>query len=128
MANLSNPVVEINDQTIFIKANSLSFKKGYGERKTRSQSAGGSSIDVVSTEDAETKMSMVKFSMLTTNDNIDAYEEWQNAGVGGNFIRLSEKNGSLSIPFRKMTLTSDNDISTGADGEFEIEFFGPPVI
>lgn len=128
MTTLSNPVVEINDQSIFIKPNSLSFKKGYGEKKVRSQSAGGSTIDIVSTDDAETKMSMVKFSLLTTNNNIEFYEEWQNVGAGGNVIRLSEKDGSLSIPFRKMTLTSDNEVATGADGEFEAEFAGPPVI
>jgi hypothetical protein len=124
---LSNPVVEINDQTILIKPNSLSFKKGVGEKRARTQSAGGNEIDVVNTEDAETKMSMIKFTLLTTNENIESYEEWQSAGNGGNIIRMSEKNSDLSIPFRRMTLISDNEIGVGAEGEFEVEFNGPPV-
>lgn len=127
MAALANPVVEINDKVIQIKGNSLSFKKGLGEKRVRTQSAGGNSIEVVSTEDAETKMSMVKFTLLSTNENVFLYEEWQSAGNGGNIVRMSEKNSDISIPFRRMTLTSDNEIAVGAEGEFEVEFSGPPV-
>jgi hypothetical protein len=127
MAALANPVVEINDKVIQVKGNSLSFKKGTGEKRVRAQTAGGNSIEVVSTEDAETKMSMVKFTLLSTNENIESYEEWQSAGDGGNIIRMSEKNSPLSIPFRRMTLISDNEIGVGAEGEFEVEFNGPPV-
>lgn len=128
MSTLSNPVVEINDEVIHIKGNSLSFRKGKGEKRVRTQSAGGNQISVVTTTDAETKMSVVKFTMLTTNENIALYDSWDAAGENGNVIRLSEKDGSLALAFRQMTLISDNEIGTGAEGEFEIEFNGPPIV
>jgi hypothetical protein len=127
MANLSNPTIEINDDTIKYKNNSLTFKIGKGEKKIRSQSAGGNSIDIVETVDGETKIAIVKFIMLTTAENLSLYESWQDAGKGGNTIRLSEKESDLTLSFRKMSLISDEEITTGAEGEFAIEFQGPPI-
>ena len=58
---LSNPTVQVNDDTIAIVPNSIEYKTGIGDKNVKSQSAGGNSIEVVITEDAETKKSMVIF-------------------------------------------------------------------
>jgi hypothetical protein len=127
MASLSNPVVEINDDLIKIKPNSLSFKKGKGEKNMRTQSAGGDSVETVRTVNAETKKSMVKFTLLTTQEAVEKFDLWDE-NDDRNLIRLSEAKTSFNIVFRRMSIISDNEITVGAEGEFEVEFEGPPVL
>ncbi|MCK5019194.1 MAG: hypothetical protein KAS32_19195 [Candidatus Peribacteraceae bacterium] len=122
---LSNPAVEVNDQTISIIPNSLSFKKGQGDKGVKAQSAGGDAIEVVVTENAETKISMVKFKLFNTKVNFDLVNAWV-GNISGNTIRLSE--GELIESFRSMIVTTEPERAVGADGELEIEFMGQPVL
>jgi hypothetical protein len=124
VTTLANPTVEINDIVVMIIPNSLTYKKGKGDKKLRAQSAGGDSIDIIPTEDAETKVSMCKFSMITTKENVEAHETWKDK-TGGNTVRLSD--GSFVVPFRKMYITTEPEVNTGSDGNLEIEFQGQPV-
>ena len=123
--SLSNPAVEVNDQAIAIVPNSLSYKKGQGDKSVKAQSAGGNSIEVVVTENAETKISMVKFKLFNTKQNFDYANEWID-NLNGNVIRLSE--GSLIESFRGMVVTTEPERMVGADGELELEFMGEPVL
>lgn len=126
MSTLSNPTVEVNDQIVYIKPNSLTFKTGKGDRNVRTQSAGGNSISVVVTDNAETKKSMVKFTLITDQPNLDSLDVWlDQINSQGNTIRLSD--GDFTIPFTKMVVTSEPERGTGADGETEVNFEGPPV-
>ena len=123
MSTLSNPSVEVNNDAIAIIPNSLSFKKGKGEKKALPQSAGGNSIEIVQTEDAETKKSMVKFSLRNTKSNQDLLDTWQDTI---NTIRLSQ--GDFVVSFRGMIVTNDPEIQTGADGNLELNFEGTPAV
>lgn len=123
--SLSNPAVEVNDQAISIVPNSLSYKKGQGDKSVKAQSAGGNSIEVVVSENAETKISMVKFKLFNTKTNFDYANEWID-NLNGNVIRLSE--GSLIESFRGMVVTTEPERMVGADGELELEFMGEPVL
>ncbi len=124
---LSNPTVEINNIVIGIKPNSVSFKGGKGDFNVRPQSAGGDSITMVTTENAETKKSMVKFSLYNTKPNVDNMLSWQGQNsIDGNSIELSD--GDFVKPFRNMYLITDPEIALGADGEFEVVFEGTPSI
>lgn len=122
---LANPTVEVNDVVIAIKPNSLSYKSGKGDKNVRSQSAGGNSIEVVVTENAETKKSMVKFTLFNTKENVDYLEEWQDI-LGEVTIQFSD--GDFTKQFRKMSVTTDPEVALSADGEFEIEFEGQPTV
>lgn len=122
---LSNPSVEINDQVISIIPNSLSYKKGQGDKAVKSQSAGGNAIEVVMTENAETKISMTKFKLYNTKSNFDLVNSWLD-NIVGSTIRLSE--GDLIESFRNMIVTTEPERAIGADGELEIEFMGQPVL
>lgn len=122
---LSNPAIQVGNKSIAIKPNSLVYKSGKGDKNVRSQSAGGASIENVVTEDAETKKSMVKFTLFNTKTNIDNLEEWQDA-VNGNSIEFSD--GAFQKAFRQMVVTGDPEISLGAEGETEIEFEGLPLV
>lgn len=123
--SLSNPTIEVNDQVIAIIANSCSYKKGYGDRSIKSQSAGGNAIETVVTIDASTKKSMVKFKLLPTKENFELSDAWT-TNISGNTIRLSE--GSLTESFRGMIVTSEPEKTVGVDGELELVFEGSPVL
>jgi len=122
---LENPTVQINDVTIPIKPNSLSYKTGRGDRNVRSQSAGGDSIETVMTEDAETKKSMVKATFIMTKDVDASVIDWMD-NRDENTIRLSQ--GDFTKSFRKMAVLGEPEMPTGADAEVEVEFEGPPVL
>ena len=122
MANaLSNPTVEINDQVISIIPNTLSYKRGAGDVNVRAQSAGGDSVEAVITENAETKIGMVKFSLAVTDANQEYVRTWQeNKFNGGNTVRVM----NTPLSFTNMNVTSDPEFSIGADGTVEVEFLG----
>jgi len=125
LRSLSNPTVEVNDQPIAIIPNSLSFKPGQGDKTVKTQSAGGGAIEVVISEDATTKKSMVKFKLTNTKENFDL-AKIITSNISGNTIRLSE--GEMVESFRGMVVTTEPERMIGADGELEIEFEGQPVL
>lgn len=121
---LSNPVIEVNDSVISIMPNSFTYKEGQGDKDVKAQSAGGNAIDVVITENAETKISMAKFKLYNTATNLNLIKTWMANQV--NTIRASE--GDIVVPFRDMVVTTEPERAIGADGELEIEFKGAPVL
>ncbi len=126
MATLSNPTVEVDDDVITILPNSLSYKEGQGDANVRPESAGGNSIEVVVTDNAETKKSMCKFKVSNTDTHLNQAKTWLNARTnGGVTINLSE--GDIQVAFRNMILVTEPERAVGADGEIEFEFEGPPV-
>lgn len=120
---LSNPAVEVNDVSIGIVPNSLTYRTGKGNINVRAQSAGGNSITVIKTDNAETKISMVKFKLFNTETNIAYIRQWQDS-VAGNTVNLSD--GTFVESFREMFLITDPEVSLGADGELDVEFNGRP--
>lgn len=121
---LSNPTIKVNDVTIGIIPNSLSFKTGSGDKVVKAQSAGGGSIDIIVTENAETKISMVKFKLYNTKKNLDYVNAWSN--LYSSTIKLSQT-GGLTENFRDMVITTEPERSLGADGELEVEWMGAPT-
>jgi hypothetical protein len=122
---LANPTVEVNNDVIGIIPNSTSYKGGKGDKSVRPQSSGGNSVEVIITEDAETKKSMVKFSLYNTKTNDDLISGWQDQ-VEGNTIVLSD--GNFTRSFRKMHVTNDPEMNLGADGNAEVVFEGQPAL
>lgn len=129
MANaLSNPTVEVNDQVISILPNTLTYKRGAGDVNLRTQSAGGDSIEAVITENAETKISTVKFSLTLTDTNLAYVRSWQqNTFDGGNTIRISGRTMTTPLSFTGMCIIADPEYSVGADSSVEVEFMGDPA-
>ena len=121
---LSNPTIEVNDVIIAIIPNSCSFKSGTGDKKVKPQSSGGDAISVVITEDAETKMSMVKFKLYNTTTNLQVKKDW--SVLNGSTIGLSE--GDFSESFTDMVIITEPEIAVGADGELEVEWNGAPSL
>lgn len=122
---LSNPTIQVNDETISIVPNSLTYTRGRGDVSVRAQSAGGNSVETVVTENAETKISMVKFSLYLTDTNLEFISNWQDTRYsGGSTIRFSERGSASPLSFTGMNITTDPEYSVGADGVVEVEFMG----
>jgi hypothetical protein len=122
--SLSNPTIEVNDDTIAIVPNSFSYKPGKGDKGVKAQSSGGDGIEVVITENAETKKSMVKFKLYNTSRNLQLVKDW--SAQFSNTIRASE--GDISESFRDMVITAEPERMIGAEGELEIEWEGAPTL
>ena len=121
---LSNPTLEVNDDTIAIVPNSLSFKYGIGKKTVKGQSSGGNAIEMVISEDAETKKSMVKFKLFNTTKNFQLTKDW--LSLFSNTVAISERDFSVSL--RDMVLTEEPEFTIGAEGEVELEWEGAPSL
>lgn len=121
---LATPTLEINDRTVAYKPNSLTIKGGQGDLNVRFQTSGGGLGEEVVTEDAESKISMVKVTLLSEKDNLDFINEFirQSRTLAGVTIRISDEGFSRS--FRNMRLISDPEVGFGSEGEVELEFSG----
>ena len=120
---IATPTIQVNNETISIIPNSFKYKNGRGERTIRTQSSGGSAVDVVMTENAETKKSMATFEMLNTAKNISLVEDWQDA-LNANAITASDNNQNFTKSFANMTVINDPEIGLAQDGNISIEFEG----
>ena len=80
---------------------------------------------MVVSENAETKKSMVKFSMFPTKPNSDLVNTWLDNSAG-NAILLSE--GAFTRQFRNMFIINDPEFNFTADGVTEIIFEGSPSL
>lgn len=120
---LSNPTVEVNNIVIGIVPNSCSYKGGKGNKNVRPQSSGGDMVEMIVTEDAENKKSMVKFKLYPTLANIDYVKDWQELENG---VAINLSDGDFTQQFRGMHITEDPEVALGADGELEITFEGKP--
>jgi hypothetical protein len=128
---LNNLVFTVNNVQIPYKPNSLSFNDGKGEYKTRAMTAGGGAVDVIYTIDAESKLAKIKCSVESTDYMVDLYNSWKDQV----FVAISLVGSKVGVIqdtfsryFNQMTLLTNAEIKASADGEFEIEFSGSPVV
>jgi len=124
LKGLAVVTVEINDEVIEIKPNSLSFKGGLGDINVRHQTGGGEAGTKVITEDAETQIGMVKFSLITETTHVARVNTWGllSRNAQGNVVRLSGE--GFTRNFRQMRLITDPEVAIGADADFEVVFEG----
>lgn len=124
MRAISNPTVKWNGQTISIVPNSLSYKLGTGDKNIRAISAGGNSITPVVTENVETKLSMIKFSVPNTSDGLGLARQMAQSGETNEFQIVDAE---AQIAFTTMSLMTEPERPLTQDGEVELEFQGPPA-
>lgn len=124
---ISNPTIKWNGESLSILPNSLSYKLGKGDRNVRAISAGGGSVQAVITVDAETKKSMLKFSLANTADAADKVASMMqlSESAEGNSFEIADS--QLQVAFSGMALVSEPEIPLSQDGAIELEFEGPPA-
>ncbi|MCK5019862.1 MAG: hypothetical protein KAS32_22575 [Candidatus Peribacteraceae bacterium] len=123
---LSVPTIKMNNEVVAILPNSYSFISGDGEVKVRAASTGGGAAVSTHTLDAETMVSVVKFSLLNTIDNMERVRDWK-----ANFARNTHEavqrgldGKDIALAFRGMSVTNDPEIKAAADGVIEVELAG----
>jgi len=120
---MSSPTVIINNDVISVVPNSVSYKNGAGERKVKTASAGGRSVEIINTYDAGTLIGMLKFKLYTTKRNIDLLNDWVNRSIDANNT-ATLNDGTFVTNFTEMCVVNDPEVATGVDGEIEVEFQG----
>lgn len=122
MRGISNPTIKRNGETISIVPNSLSYKLGTGDKVIRAVSAGNNSIVPVVTDNAETKLGMIKFSVPNTSEGARLARQVADAGEGNEFQIIDE---ALQVSFSGMSLMTEPERPLSQDGVFELDFMGP---
>ena len=121
---ISTPSLVINNQTVYIVPNSLSYTEGFGEQMVKTQSAGGGAIQTVYMDNAESKFSTLKFSLYSTAENLAAARTWK-ANGNSNAISVtgqSDQGTYLTRSFQYAALTNNYEANLGADKTIELEF------
>lgn len=120
---LSNAAVTINNNVIAIIPNSLAFTEGLGEQVIRTASAGGGAVDQVFSENIETNLSMIKFDIPATIENIELAREWK-VNKNQNLVQIAGRTpeGTLTRSFSQAALINDYEVALGSDTNIPIEF------
>jgi len=122
---LSTPTIVINNQVIAIIPNSLEYIEGLGEQSFKVQSAGGGALEPVYSDNAETKISTVKFKLYADVENIGYARLWKTNGAD-NAISFSQDSFSRTIS--NAAFTGNYTVQTRADGEIDLEFKGSTTV
>jgi hypothetical protein len=122
---VSNPAVVINNLAVPVVPNSVSYTEGFGEQNMSVQSAGGGNIDTVFSDNVETHISKVMFTMKNTAENIALIRGWK---VNKNANAITVTGDDLNRSFSGMALVSDYEVKLGADTVIELEFQGNPAV
>lgn len=121
---LSESVIEVNNESIGIVPNTLMFTEGLGEQTVLPVSEGGGRVSQVYANDLETAFARVSFSMRTTVDNVEAVRQWK-VNKNRNVVIVAADDGEgndLIRTFTQASLTSDYEVNIQADGVIEVEF------
>lgn len=128
--SLSVPAIRINDELIPIVPNSFAYDGGEGEITVRAASSGSGSVESVHSENAESQISMCKFSIYLDTDTDTKIRTWKSE-IGSNSIKADQANAngaSFVRVFPGMSLTTAIERQASADGTIELEFKGDKMI
>jgi len=118
---ISKAAIQVNNNTVLVKPNTISFTSGKGEQKQYPASAGGGQIRLIYSDDLETHIAMVKFSMHATAENIRLAEEWK-GNANQNAVAIISDTFNVNIV--SAALVNDYEANLTADGVLELEFAG----
>jgi dihydroxyacetone kinase-like predicted kinase len=125
MAGLSNPYIVINNVSVGVLPNTFSYTEGLGEANYRVQSSGGQNVDTVYTLNIETALSMIKFTLISSTENVNLARAWK-ANQDGNVITASQD--TFTRTFRRAALITDYEVIVTADGTIALEFKSLPAV
>jgi hypothetical protein len=120
---LSDVTVVVNNETVGVIPNSVSYTEGFGEQAVRAVSIGGGKTEQVFANDLESNYSKVSFDLPSTVDNIDLARKWKVQG-NANVVSLQAQNadGNIVRTFTGAAVTADYDVEMGVDSNIAIEF------
>lgn len=127
---LADPSLIMNNEPVAIVPNSLTFTEGKGEQTMRAASTGGGGIESVYSNNVETNLSMLKFSVYNDPETIEILRGWknnsnQNVGV---VTGKTSDGKTLRRTFNRAGLITDYEVALGADTTIEVEFKSSPAV
>ena len=122
---IANPSVVINNAPTNIVPNTLVFTEGFGEQNVRTQSSGGGSVETVFSNNVETNMSKVNFSLFPTTENIELAREWK-SNLDENAIQITSDEFNRSV--NGAALINDFEVNLGSDTTIDLEFVGASAV
>jgi len=121
---IADAVITVNNDSVGIVPNSLSFNEGYGEQSILPVSDGGGRVSQVFANNLETNFARISFSVRTTAENVARVRQWKIAGnTNVVIIAASDADGNDFIrTFTQAALTQNYDVQIQAEGTIDIEF------
>lgn len=119
-----DPEIRINNETFATVPNTIRLTNGKGESLVKPQSSGNGEVEMVYSEDVETKIAKLMVSVFITAENMDKILELKNNRFN-NYIALNATN--FNVVINEAALINDPEQTLGNDGQAELEFHGKPV-
>lgn len=127
---VSQPQVEVNNQVVPVKANTVMCDEGLGETDVKGASLGGGEVEVEISDSAEDQVGACKFAMSTTVKNKKSARGWKiNKGV--NVVKISGKDpegNSFVNVYRKMSITNNYEVNLSHGGDISLDWKGAQPI
>lgn len=121
---IADATITVNNDSVGIVPNTLSYNEGFGEQQILPVSDGGGKVSQVFANNLETNFARVTFSIRTTTVNIELARKWKIAGNTNVIIIAGEdSDGNEFIrTFTQAALTQNYDVQIQAEGVIELEF------
>lgn len=121
---IADAVITVNNDTVGIVPNSLSFNEGRGEQNILAVSDGGGRVSQVFSNNLETNFANVTFSVRTTADMVERVLQWKDNGNNNVIIIAAEDaNGNDFIrTFTQAAFTANYEVQIQAEGVIEVGF------
>ena len=127
---VTKPKVEVNNNVVPVKANTVMITEGYGETTVTAASLGGDDYEVEVSDSAEDKVGSFNFSMSPTVANKKSARGWKrNPGV--NVVKISGKDpqgNKFTNVYRQSSITNNYEVVLQNGGDIALEWKGAQPI
>lgn len=121
---LSKPTVRVNNEAIPVVPNSVSYTEGEGETDVFTASLGGGAVEVVTSDNAENKLSDCKFSMYSDPDNVKLARGWKK-NPGRNVVEIMGTNSEGKKIKRVLnygSISNNYEVNLTSEGKLDLEW------
>jgi len=118
---LGDPEIVLNNVSLKVAPNSVSFREGYGEYKKIPQSAGNGRLSWVTSRDISTAMAGVELEVYSTQEAIQRLREAK-ANLDNNTITVNYEGESRT--YSNAVIMDNYSIETGDEGTISVTIDG----
>jgi hypothetical protein len=122
---LSTPQITVNNITLNIVPNSLTYTEGLGTQEMRAQSAGGGTIVPVTSINLESRFSTIKFNLYSTTENLALARSFKSQGFDN---AISFADGEFTRYANNAGITNDYEAKLSENGTIDLEWKSLPVV
>lgn len=124
MPVIYNPTIIVNNEPVLCLPNTCTYTEGFGESQKRVVAAGNTRKTVYS-ENLETALSKVNFTMANTDESLKLARAWK-ANKDNNLIEIIDNDTGFTRTFPKAAITNDIENNLSFDGNIPTEWSTDP--